>query len=207
MDFEYFHLKISEVESAKRDSIPKETQRVWFIEAVRRNWDKRTLDLRCVAILSSKVFGAVQFNDLLEAEEVYTKDEIRNEAERIINYQINTVKNFRGFKTELTPDEMKSVHLMAYKEIQLEMKINQSDLVEKAIEKEKERIRMELSKKREHLNKLSLEEKTKLVNELEKRSIITGGFESNVILHNIGEYCNLIPDDLVRINTENVHNK
>jgi hypothetical protein len=198
LDFEYFHLKISEVESAKRDSIPKETQRVWFIEAVERNWDRRTLDLRCRAVLSSKVFGAVQFNDLLEAEEVYTKEEIRNEAERIINYRINEVKRFKEFKRELTEQETESVALMAWKEIQVEMRINQSNLISEAKEKEKERIKMELSKKRKHLENLPLAEKTKIVNELEKRQIITGGFESSVILHNLGDYCNLIPDDLIK---------
>lgn len=200
LTFEYFHLKISEVESAKRDNFPKETQKIWFIEAVERNWDKKTLDSRCRAVLSKTMFGAVQFSDLLDAAEVYTKDEIRNEVERVIENRIWGVRKFKEFKTELTPEELKSVHLMAYKELQLEMKINQSDLMEKELEKEKERIKMELSAKKKYLEGLPLAEKTRLVNEMIKREIITGGFESNVILHNLGDYCNLIPDDLIKSN-------
>jgi hypothetical protein len=197
LTFEYFSLKIAQVETAKRDSIPPTTVRSWFIEAVNRSWDKRILDQRCRAVLSKKYFGAVQFDDLLEAEETYTYEEIRIEAERLINYRINEVKYFEHMPNALTEDQLKSVLLMAWREVQTEMRLNQSRLIDEAKENEKEKFRMQLKEKKVRLNKMSLPERIKIVSVLEERKIIQPGFESNVVLHNLGDYCNLVPDELV----------
>jgi len=146
LTFEYFAKKIAESEAAKRDSIPASTVNIWFIETVRRNWDKETLDERCIALMSKKVFGAVQFDDLLEAQRSFTYAEIRCEAERLINYRIAEVKRYKGLPG-LTDEEKKNVQLAAWKEIDAQKRIHKSNLLAETFEEEKLKLAQEFVKK------------------------------------------------------------
>lgn len=120
LDYSYCLLKFAELQAAKRDTIPKETMRVWFNEFIRRRWTKKMFDERFRAVLCSEMFGAVTINNWLNAVEVYAMDEVRIMIKRKVDFLIERGKMLKNKKIELTDEDKKAVDLAIAKEIEFE---------------------------------------------------------------------------------------
>lgn len=195
-DFVYFLSKIAEIEAGKRDSIPEKTIKIWFNEVRRRNWSKETLDERCIAVLSKKIYGSVQFNDFIEAEECYTRAEVKDEARRMIAYRIQEAKNYPE-NVELSENQKINLALRASDEVVYEQRMRRNQLLNEYFEQKKEELRMKLKEKREVLNGLSLEQRAKLSSMLEREGIIQPGIESTFLIHHTADFVDKIPDEIL----------
>jgi len=63
---------------------------------------------------------------------------------------------------------------------------------------------MKLREKREVLNGLSLEQRTKLSNLLEKQGIIQPGIESTFLIHHTADFVDKIPDEILEQITKEI---
>jgi len=72
------------LEAAKQENFPKETLNVWFVEMRRRGWTNETFRQRIAAVLSSKTYGSIKFDDFLLSKEFYSEEEIKYLVDREI---------------------------------------------------------------------------------------------------------------------------
>ena len=121
LTFEFCVKLFMNVEAAKREKIPQETARVWFIEFIKRGWNKAMLMERYNALLSTKIYGIekLEFADWVNAVQVYAVDEVNNMVKNKIESIIAKGKYLKDKKIELTAEEKQAVDLAVAKEIEL----------------------------------------------------------------------------------------
>lgn len=121
LTFEYCIKLFANIEAAKREKIPMETARQWFIEFVRRGWNKKMLQKRYDALLSAKIYGIekLEFSDWVNAVPVMAMDEVNILVKQKIDSMIQRGKYLKDKKTELTESEKQEVDLAVAKEIEL----------------------------------------------------------------------------------------
>src|SRR5690554_2845594 len=78
IDYRFCMDLFAKLEAAKRDNFPKETMRIWFIEFLKRGWNKRMVIERYEALLGTKIYGTekIDFADWVNAVPVYAQDEV-----------------------------------------------------------------------------------------------------------------------------------
>lgn len=142
LTWEYCIKLFMNLEAGKREKIPQETARVWFIEFIKRGWTKKMLQTRYEALMSQKIYGIdkLDFADWVNAVPVYGQDEVwilvRNEIDKKIQ-RGNFLKNQ---KIELTEDDKKAVELALTKEIELGYYRDKSEAIETYQQERKRRI-------------------------------------------------------------------
>lgn len=57
LDYKYCVVKFSEMQSAKRDSIPIPTMKLWYIEFIKRDWNKYKFDTQFEALMETDILG------------------------------------------------------------------------------------------------------------------------------------------------------
>ncbi|OGU84383.1 MAG: hypothetical protein A2W11_03755 [Ignavibacteria bacterium RBG_16_35_7] len=87
LTWEYFLVKMAELEAQKRDNIPETTQEVWYRTFKNRNWDKTKFDIQFQKVLSKPSYGAVKIDEFFVEDQAYTMPEV----ERMIELRINSL--------------------------------------------------------------------------------------------------------------------
>lgn len=111
LDWNYYleHIKI--LESAKRENFPPDTIKAWFIEMMRRHWDRNTFGKRFSAVMSATKYGTISFDVWVQAKEVYSFDEITAHANRIVNQRLRKAEQLLEKGSELSPKDKKIIEL------------------------------------------------------------------------------------------------
>ncbi len=198
-----FCLKIfGQLQAAKRENFPPETMRQWFIEFIKRGWNKAMVQKRYDALLGTKIFGVDKLDiaDWVNAVSVYGEDEMNVLLDRRIENMINKGRMLKNQKIELTELEKKSIELALAKEIQLELNNQRYEAMENYKNELREIYYKSLNKKKQLILDMNLEKKVKLLDKLYELGIIKGeakGFEYQTFLHHLELYADLIPNNLL----------
>lgn len=120
------------LEAAKREKIPMETARQWFIEFVRRGWTKAMLIKRYDALLCTKIFGVdkLEISDWINAVETFSADELNIRIKLKIDSMIQRGNYLKEKKAELTDEEKKCVDLWAAKDAELKYNREKAEAME-----------------------------------------------------------------------------
>ena len=97
--YDYFLLRLDEMAAAKRDTIPIETRRVWFIEFVKRGWTKYIFDMQFDALMETEISGhAIRIDDWLRAmkKTIQTPDTYKRIPELTAEEKKNTASILRA---------------------------------------------------------------------------------------------------------------
>lgn len=119
LDYEFCLKLFAQLQASKRDNIPAETMRQWFIEFIRKGWTKKIVQKRYDALLCSKMYGAITFDNWVNAVEVMSIDEVNRLVKDKIDELIAKGKYLKDKNYELIEDEKKAVDLAVSKEIEL----------------------------------------------------------------------------------------
>ena len=117
-----FCLKVfGQIEAAKREKIPVETMRQWFIEFVRKGWTKKMVKSRYDALLNSKIYGIdkLEMSDWINAVHVYGQDEVKILVQREINRLVQRGNFLKNKKIELTEEDKQAIDLAEAKQAEL----------------------------------------------------------------------------------------
>jgi len=140
LTFEFCIKLFGQLEAVKRENLPKETARQWFIEFVRRGWTKKMLMIRYDALLSTKIFGIekLDFADWVKAVPVMAMDEVNLLVKQKIDALIRRGNYLRNQKVELTDEEKESVEAAVAMDIAFQYSNSKLDLIDnyKKIRKE-----------------------------------------------------------------------
>ncbi|MBK7381672.1 MAG: hypothetical protein IPJ03_22290 [Ignavibacteriales bacterium] len=106
-------LLFAQLEAVKREKFPPESMRQWFIEFVRRGWNKKMLQERYDALLSTKIFGIekLEIADWINAVPVMAMDEVNLLVKRRIESLIQRGNYLKDKEYELTEEDKKAVDL------------------------------------------------------------------------------------------------
>lgn len=140
-DLDYgFCLKLfAQLEAAKRDKIPPETMRQWFIEMIRRGWTNKMVQERYDNVLGSKMYGATSFSDWINSVEVYGMDEIKLIIKQKIDSMIERGRMLNASlnrNPELSNDDKKAIDLYAFTIVKSRIANNYYDAREKRKEEQ-----------------------------------------------------------------------
>ena len=72
LHYQYYLGKIAELEAARRDKIPPETIRIWYMDFLRRGWNQSMFDHRFNAVKGMRTYGPLALTDWINAEVVTT---------------------------------------------------------------------------------------------------------------------------------------
>lgn len=142
LTFEYCVKLFAQIEAAKREKIPMETARQWFIEFVRRGWTKKMLSERYKALLSTKIYGIekLEIADWINSVQVYAIDEVNIMIKQRIDDMLAKGRYLKNKEPELTEEEKQAVDLVLAKEIELGYYRNWSEARETYQQERKRRI-------------------------------------------------------------------
>lgn len=120
------------LEAAKREKIPMETARQWFIEFVRRGWTKAMLIKRYDALLATKIFGIekLDFSDWVNAVQTFSEDETNLKVGQRVEAMITKGRFLKDKKVELTEEEKKCVELWAAQDAELRYNREKAEAME-----------------------------------------------------------------------------
>lgn len=127
------------LEAAKREKIPMETARQWFIEFVRRRWTKAMLIKRYDALLCTKIFGVdkLEISDWINAVETFSVDELNSRLKLKIDSMILRGNYLKDKNVELTDEDKKCIDLWASQEAELQYKREKAEATESRKEERK----------------------------------------------------------------------
>lgn len=120
IDYEFCVKLFFQLEASKRERIPTETARQWFIEFIRKGWTKKMLQARYDALLDTKIFGVdkLDFSDWVNAVPVRAMDEVNLMIKDRIESLIARGKYLKDKNFELSEDDKKAIDLAVAKEIE-----------------------------------------------------------------------------------------
>lgn len=119
LDYEFCLKLFAQLQAAKRDNIPAETMRQWFIEFIRKGWTKNIVQKRYDALLCSKMYGAITFDDWVNSVEVMNIDEVNRILKQKIESIIAKGRYLKDKNYALSEEEKQAVDLATAKEIEL----------------------------------------------------------------------------------------
>jgi hypothetical protein len=107
-----------QIEAAKREKIPVETMRQWFIEFIRKGWTKKIVKARYEALLDTKIYGIdkLEMSDWVNAVQVYGHDEINILVQREVERLIARGNYLRNKKIELSDQDKQAIDLAEAKQ-------------------------------------------------------------------------------------------
>jgi len=130
------------LEAMKREKLPRETARIWFIEFVRMGWTKKMLQARYDALRSTKIYGIekLEIADWINAVPVMAMDEVNLIVNRRIESMIARGRYLKDKDVKLTEEEKRAVDLAVAKEIEIGYKAGWYEARETYQEERKRRI-------------------------------------------------------------------
>lgn len=142
LTFEYCIKLYMNIEAGKREKIPQETGRIWFIEFVKRGWTKRMLQTRYEALISTKIFGVekLDFADWVNAVPVMGMDEVNLLVKQRIDAIIQRGKYLKDKEVVLTEADKQAVDLVLAKEMELGYYNKKNEALETYQQERKRRI-------------------------------------------------------------------
>lgn len=137
LNWDYFVLKIAELEAKKRDSIPVEVIHSWFNDFTARGWTKTIFDKQFQIVLDNRSFGAVKIDEFFQNIKPYTQEEINLMIEQKINSIIHQGELLlAGKEIEIELDiciDAKLLKLIIAKKIETYYRSEQSYLTDEII--------------------------------------------------------------------------
>lgn len=86
---------------------------MWYEEMVRRGWSDKYFAERYMAVLDSKkIYGALKFNDFIDAERLYTRAEAMKMANEIIEQRKAAVAKFKFDENELAEEGLMDLRIV-----------------------------------------------------------------------------------------------
>jgi len=213
IDYRFCMDLFAKLEAAKRDNFPKETMRIWFIEFLKRGWNKRMVIERYEALLGTKIYGTekIDFADWVNAVPVYAQDEVNLMVERKINARIQKGMVFLNkilpkinklFQPaiELSEEDKKNIAIAALEKVKSECEAERFRMIDDEIEKQKKHHREVILVKREKIKSYSQETKRNLLERLIADGILKIGneYEYTLALSYLEFYAEQIPEDYLR---------
>lgn len=186
---------IANLEAAKRDKIPEETLRVWFMEFIRMGWTKAKFLTRLNALMTWKTYGAVSITDWTDATEMFTREQMNLEIERIINNKIKEAEMLKAGGVLLTPEQETYIRLLAAKKFLSDRDTERREKIEEGIQRETERLTKALNAKKLFIANMDISDKMKLLDALINDGVIKcekQGFEYGAILHSLESWADKI---------------
>lgn len=102
LEWEYFVKKMAELQSQKRDDIPKETIIVWYKTFINKGWDKEKFDRQFDKVLTNPSYGAVKIDEFFNDEVLFTQERFILELNARINGMIQKAQRIlRGKEIEI----------------------------------------------------------------------------------------------------------
>jgi len=206
LDYEFCLKLFMQLEAAKRDTIPRETMRQWFMEFIRKGWTKKVVQARYDALISSKIYGnAIKFDDWVMAVPVFGADEVNILVQQRINTMIQRgrsvqIKGRELELPELTEEDKIAHQLAAANEI---LFYYQNQLYE-AIEVYKEQVRKDERKKvierKKKILSLDIEGRIRVVKLMVKNNVIgepKSDDEFGMIVKLLEEYAFLVKEEFL----------
>lgn len=212
LDWNKFLKRMAVLEAAKRDSIPADTVKTWFLIAKEMNWSELDLDSKMAQIIKKKSYGndTVRIDDFFSEEKVYTQSEVRIAVYKRITQIINEAKSILEYSDRNT--DLTSYLMDFFKINELEVKVAVADqikrsfiyerqsMIEELIDKEVEKEKLKGRERRAKIVKFSFEKKKKLIKLLHNKGIIsiTNEKELNMLAQNIGIFAHDVTDDEIK---------
>lgn len=121
LTFEFCIKLFAQIEAAKREKIPPETARQWFIEFIRRGWTKKMLQDRYDALMTTKIYGIekLEIADWINAIQVYAIDEVNLMIKDRINNLIQQGRLLKDKKPECNYTEAEKKKILLYEAEQI----------------------------------------------------------------------------------------
>jgi hypothetical protein len=163
-----FCLKLfMQLEAGKRDSLPQDTVRSWFITFLERGWTKAIVYQRYMAVKSSKKYGAVSIDDWFEAEETFTREEINIHVNRRINDLIKEGQKIL-WEIQECPEKLlnidyEKVRMAASEQVKFHLQNKRYEVIEQYEERVKEEYRESIRQARLEMREKTFEEKLKII--------------------------------------------
>jgi hypothetical protein len=154
------------LEAARQENFSKETLIVWFTEMRRRGWDNDSFRKRILSVLTNKPFGATKFDEFINAEEIFTREEI--------NLFVNKKINQRKEEYELLAKKVLNEEELAKKGL-IEVQWWWENRLKDQLEKHVERIESKCKKLRAQFYKLSEQGKIDLWSKAVEKGIVKDG--------------------------------
>jgi len=154
------------LEAARQENFSKETLIVWFTEMRRRGWDNDSFRKRIFAVLTNKPYGATKFDEFINAEEIFTTEEINMFVNKRINQRRKEFEMLAG--KELNQEELA-------KEGLIEVQLWWNSRLKEQLEKHIERIESKCKKLRAQFYKLSEQGKIDLWSKAVQKGIVKDG--------------------------------
>jgi uncharacterized protein (DUF433 family) len=76
LEFTFVSAEIIKLQAIRRDKVPTETLISWYQEFLRMGWTKKDFLKAVEGVKRSKIYGAIDFTNFLEAEKFYTEKEV-----------------------------------------------------------------------------------------------------------------------------------
>lgn len=189
----------AKLEAAKRDNFPKETERVWFEEFIRRGWTKKVFVARYEALLSKQIYGKenIEISDWINAAEVFTRPEIEIITEKKIDFLIREGQRLTRYDpATLNDKDKKYIALAAARKLKTELQTERNRLIDNLIEEEKDRQKLLLAEKKAKIRNLAEQYKLSIIEKMIEREIIVVE-EKGIVIKYLEHYIDLIPDDIL----------
>lgn len=79
-----FDVQIARLEAAKNDNYSPHTISVWYDEMIIRGWTDEIFITRVKAVLETKQFGSIRFDDFINALKLYTEEDVQIKVQQEI---------------------------------------------------------------------------------------------------------------------------
>jgi hypothetical protein len=189
----------------RRDEIPVETIKLWYIEIIRLGWTRDSLIKKINGMKNVKVYAKLDWTNFMEGEKLYTATEFEAEMKRRVLFAKSEMKrkeeNSEGYR--LTPEMMLAVMEDEITRLNTEMYEKRDQL----IEEEKIRFKAKAKERKIQLNAFTIQQKMYIIEQLKSDDIlkVETQAEYRFFIENMGVIWHLIPDTLFEAVSANIN--